>query len=320
MARRNDASESKTGFDSWKQDTADDKPKRKRDKAPAKGKEPAKAGKPSRATKRRRKLPAAMRKHVVTLVALVVLLAVCAIGFYPPEERITQGLDIQGGVSVILTASKSDGSQPTADEMSTATSIVQRRVNSLGASEATVQQQGTNSILVQIPGATDADSAVETIGKTGKLEFVRLDEIGDADALARLQATSTDVPLAEGTYMPFMDGSYIESTTVGQASTSASGAYSVNIKLNSEGAKIFSDVTTDLAPTNGRIAIVLDGVVQSAPAVQEPITGGQVSITGNFTIDEAQQLKTVLDSGSLPVNLKYSESRVVGPTDRKSVV
>ncbi len=114
--------------------------------------------------------------------------------------------------------------------------------------------------------------------------------------------------------MPFMDGSYIESTTVGQASTSASGAYSVNIKLNSEGAKIFSDVTTDLAPTNGRIAIVLDGVVQSAPAVQEPITGGQVSITGNFTIDEAQQLKTVLDSGSLPVNLKYSESRVVGPT------
>ena len=314
MARRNDASESKTGFDSWKQDTADDKPKRKRDKAPAKGKEPAKAGKPSRATKSRRKLPAAMRKHVVTLVALVVLLAVCAIGFYPPEERITQGLDIQGGVSVILTASKSDGSQPTADEMSTATSIVQRRVNSLGASEATVQQQGTNSILVQIPGATDADSAVETIGKTGKLEFVRLDEIGDADALARLQATSTDVPLAEGTYTPFMDGSYIESTTVGQASTSASGAYSVNIKLNSEGAKIFSDVTTDLAPTNGRIAIVLDGVVQSAPAVQEPITGGQVSITGNFTIDEAQQLKTVLDSGSLPVNLKYSESRVVGPT------
>ena len=315
MARKDDASEPKTGFDSWKQSTANDKPKKKKGRAPAKDKAPAaKPGKASRPAKRRRKMPAAMRRHVVTLLALVVLLVLCAVGFYPPAERITQGLDIQGGVSVILTASKSDGSQPTADEMSTATSIVQRRVNSLGASEATVQQQGTNSILVQIPGATDADSAVETIGKTGKLEFVRLDEIGDADALARLQATSTDVPLAEGTYMPFMDGSYIESTTVGQASTSASGAYSVNIKLNSEGAKIFSDVTTDLAPTNGRIAIVLDGVVQSAPAVQEPITGGQVSITGNFTIDEAQQLKTVLDSGSLPVNLKYSESRVVGPT------
>ena len=315
MARKDDASEPKTGFDSWKQSTANDKPKKKKGRAPAKDKAPAaKPGKASRPAKRRRKMPAAMRRHVVTLLALVVLLVLCAVGFYPPAERITQGLDIQGGVSVILTASKSDGSQPTADEMSTATSIVQRRVNSLGASEATVQQQGTNSILVQIPGATDADSAVETIGKTGKLEFVRLDEIGDADALARLQATSTDVPLAEGTYTPFMDGSYIESTTVGQASTSASGAYSVNIKLNSEGAKIFSDVTTDLAPTNGRIAIVLDGVVQSAPAVQEPITGGQVSITGNFTIDEAQQLKTVLDSGSLPVNLKYSESRVVGPT------
>lgn len=309
MARKDEASEPKTGFDSWKQSTADDKPKKKKAKAPT-----AKGDKATRPAKRRRKMPASLRKHAATLVALAVLLVLCTIGFFPPAERITQGLDIQGGVSVILTASKSDGSQPTADEMSTATSIVQRRVNSLGASEATVQQQGTNSILVQIPGATDADSAVETIGKTGKLEFVRLDEIGDADALARLQATSTDVPLAEGTYTPFMDGSYIESTTVGQASTSASGAYSVNIKLNSEGAKIFSDVTTDLAPTNGRIAIVLDGVVQSAPAVQEPITGGQVSITGNFTIDEAQQLKTVLDSGSLPVNLKYSESRVVGPT------
>ncbi len=77
---------------------------------------------------------------------------------------------------MILSASKADGTAPTADEMATATTIVQNRVNSLGASEATVQQQGSNSILVQIPGATDAESAVETIGKTGKLEFVRLDD------------------------------------------------------------------------------------------------------------------------------------------------
>ena len=318
MARKDEASEPKTGFDSWKQ-SADADTRKKKNRKAAHGADAktsgAKTNGARRGPQRKRRMPAAMRRHAFTLVALVVLLAVCAVGFYPPAERITQGLDIQGGVSVILTASKTDGSQPTGDEMATATSIVQRRVNSLGASEATVQQQGTNSILVQIPGATDADTAVETIGKTGKLEFVRLDEIGDADALARLSgASATDVPLAEGTYTPFMDGSYIESTSVAQAGSSASGAYAVNIKLNGEGSKIFADVTTELAPTNGRIAIVLDGVIQSAPAVQEPITGGQVSITGNFTIDEAQQLKTVLDSGSLPVNLKYSESRVVGPT------
>ncbi|MCI7437857.1 MAG: protein translocase subunit SecD, partial [Coriobacteriaceae bacterium] len=181
------------------------------------------------------------------------------------------------------------------------------------ASEATVQIQGTNSILVQIPGATDADSAVQTIGQTGHLEFVRLDDIGDAEALAKIGAGASNVTLGQGTYTAFLDGSYIESTSVAQSSTSV-GTYAVNISFNSEGADIFARVTRGLAPTKGQICIVLDGVVQSAPAVQEEISGGKVSITGNFTSDQAQELKTVLDSGSLPVTLGYSESRVVGPT------
>ncbi|MEE1275258.1 MAG: protein translocase subunit SecD, partial [Olegusella sp.] len=145
MARKDEASEPKTGFDSWKQSADTDTRKKKNRKAAHSA--DAKTNGARRGSQRKRKMPAAMRRHAFTLVALVVLLAVCAVGFYPPAERITQGLDIQGGVSVILTASKTDGSQPTGDEMATATSIVQRRVNSLGASEATVQQQGTNSIL-----------------------------------------------------------------------------------------------------------------------------------------------------------------------------
>ena len=214
---------------------------------------------------------------------------------------------------MILTASKQDGSAPSADEMNTAKTIVEKRVNTLGASEATVQIQGTNSILVQIPGATDADAAVQTIGQTGHLEFVRLDDIGDADALAKIEAGASNVTLEQGTYTAFLDGSYIESTSVAQSSTSV-GTYAVNITFNSDGADIFDQVTKELAPTNGQICIVLDGVVQSAPAVQEEISGGKVSITGNFTSAQAQELKTVLDSGSLPVSLNYSESRVVGPT------
>ena len=197
--------------------------------------------------------------------------------------------------------------------MNTAKTIVEKRVNTLGASEATVQIQGTNSILVQIPGATDADAAVQTIGQTGHLEFVRLDDIGDADALAKIEAGASNVTLEQGTYTAFLDGSYIESTSVAQSSTSV-GTYAVNITFNSDGADIFDQVTKELAPTNGQICIVLDGVVQSAPAVQEEISGGKVSITGNFTSAQAQELKTVLDSGSLPVSLNYSESRVVGPT------
>ncbi len=251
------------------------------------------------------------RRWASTLVVLAAVCIACVIAFTPLSSSINQGLDIQGGVSVILTASKSDGSAPTSDEMATATSIVQSRVNSLGASEATVQQQGSNSILVQIPGATDAEEAVRTIGQTGQLEFVRLDDIGDADALLKLGNGQEDVKLAEGSYTAFMDGSYINGTEVQQTQ---SGEYVVNITFNSEGAKIFGDVTSELAPTKGQIAIVLDGVVKSAPAVQSAITDGKVSISGNFTLDSAKSLKTVLDSGSLPVTLTYSESRVVGPT------
>lgn len=260
------------------------------------------------------KISARAQRYVIVLGVLAVLIVGCVIGFMPPGEKITQGLDIRGGVSVILSASKTDGTAPTAEEMATATSIVQQRVNSLGAAETSVQQQGTNSILVQIPGATDADAAVETIGRTGHLEFVRLDEIGDADALAKINAGTSDVALKEGTYTSFMDGSYIDSSVVAQTSNALDGSYAVNVSLNGEGTKVFADVTRELAPTNGRIAIVLDGMVNSAPAVQSVIDGGQVSITGNFTLDEAKALKTVLDSGSLPVTLSYSESRVVGPT------
>jgi preprotein translocase subunit SecD/SecD/SecF fusion protein len=290
MAREKNGS-SPTGIDRWKGTTSGGARRAQRGRKGVKG-----------------------RGYQFTLLALVVLLAICAVGFFPPAERITQGLDIRGGVSVILTATKTDGTAPTAEDMATATAIVQNRVNALGAAETSVQQQGTNSILVQIPGATDADSAIQTIGQTGHLEFVRLDAIGDADALAKLNAGAEQVELKKGTYKPFMDGSHIVSSAVAQASTSATGAYAVNVSLDGEGSKLFADVTGELAPTKGRIAIVLDGVVNSAPAVQSVISDGNVSLTGNFSLEEAKALKTVLDSGSLPVTLSYSESRVVGPT------
>jgi preprotein translocase subunit SecD len=265
----------------------------------------------NRPKKHHEKMPAQVRRWVSTLVVLAAVCVACIIGFTPLSETITQGLDIKGGVSIILSASKSDGSQPSSDEMQAATTIVQNRVNSLGASEATVQQQGSNSILVQIPGATDAESAAHTIGQAGHLEFVRLDDIGDADALLKLRSGQREVALQPGSYTPFMDGSYIGSTSVQQTQN---GQYVVNISFNSDGAQIFGDVTRELAPTHGQIAIVLDGTIESAPVVQSEITDGNVSISGNFSLDDARNLKTVLDSGSLPVNLTFSESRVVGPT------
>lgn len=297
MARNKKVEEEKTGVDRWEPSSTDR----------------VSSGSAARGLKERRKR-ADRRRYVGTLVALVVVLALCVWGFTPLSERITKGLDIQGGVSVIMTASKADGSTPSSEEMNEATQIVQQRVNALGTAETTVQQQGTDSILVQIPGVTNADEAVKTIGQTGHLEFVRLDDIGDADALAKLNAGTKDVQLKEGTYTAFLDGSSITSTSVNQTGNQTTGSYAVDVSFNDEGAQKFADVTKDLASDKGRIAIVLDGVVKSAPAVQSEITGGKVSITGNFSLDDANQLKTVLDSGSLPVTLTYSESRVVGPT------
>ena len=288
----------KTGVDRWRDAAKDTK---------------ARGAKPKRRGRGKGGLSSAARVHVGALVVMLALCAACVVAFTPVGEKITQGLDIQGGVSVILSASKSDGSQPTSEDMQTATSIVQSRVNALGASEATVQQQGASSILVQIPGATDATSTVEAIGQTGHLEFVRLDDIGDAEALAKIQAGTQNVKLEEGTYTAFLDGSSITRTQVAQSQTSV-GTYVVNVTLDSAGAQTFSDVTRELAPTKGQIAIVLDGVVNSAPAVQSQIDGGEVSISGSFTAESAQALKTALDSGSLPVTLTYSESRAVGPT------
>ena len=226
MGRNSKSEEARTGVDRW---NATEAPKAKK----------------PRKTSRKPRLRGDARKYVGTLIAMAVLCVVCIIGFTPLSQRITQGLDIQGGVSVILTASKSDGSTVSSSDMDTAKSIVEKRVNALGSSEATVQLQGSNSILVQIPGATDADATVQTIGQTGHLEFVRLDDIGDAEALAKIAAGTEDVELQDGTYTAFMDGSYIVSSTV-ESSTTDVGTYAVNVTFNSDGAQIFSDVSPDM--------------------------------------------------------------------------
>ena len=261
----------------------------------------------------KRRAPVEVKRYASVLIVLLVILVACVVGFWPLDQKITQGLDIKGGVSVIMTADKPDGSAVTDDDMESAVAIVTNRVNSLGASEATVQRQGTNQILIQIPGATDAQEVIDTIGTTGTLEFVDLNDIADQEALAKINAGVSNVELAAGTYTAFMTGDQIESVTIGMQS-SGSAYYAVNIHLDSDGTKAFGDVTKVLADTKSRIAIVLDGVVQSAPSVQSAITTGDVSITGNYSLDEAKSFKTVLESGALPVSLEYSESSYVGPT------
>lgn len=272
------------------------------------------------------------RRNMWLLIVTTLLVIASVFMFMPPQDKINQGLDIQGGLSVVLTAQGTDGHEVTQEDMEKSRAIIESRVNALGASEATVQVQGTDQILVQIPGLSDTETALETIGKTGKLEFARADSFTDeadqtaiANGTYMQQGVITDdmgnqFPSGEmqyrsvsGSYTPLITGENITRVTVDKESET-SNYYAVNLTLDNEGTEAFAQATRELAPTNGQIVIVLDGQIQSAPAVQSEITGGQVAITGGYSLEEAQSLQTVLESGSLPVSFHYEQSQVVGPT------
>lgn len=273
------------------------------------------------------------RRNIWLLILTTLLVVVSAVLFTPPNEKINQGLDIQGGLSVVLTAKSTDGEPVTPEDMEKSRAIIESRVNALGASEATVQEQGSDQILVQIPGLSDTEQALATIGRTGSLEFARLDSFTDEDVKEAIEngqyageGTVTDefgnafpsgktehLKVEPGTYTPIVTGADITNVTVGRASETSSD-YAVNITLNSQGTKAFAEASRELVADHGLIVIILDGEVQSAPAVQSEIPNGEVQITGGYTLDEAKNLQTILESGSLPVSFEYAQSQVVGPT------
>ncbi|MEG0682838.1 MAG: protein translocase subunit SecD, partial [Raoultibacter sp.] len=273
------------------------------------------------------------RRNIWLLVVMTLLVVGSVFMFMPPQEKINQGLDIQGGLSVVLTAKSDTGAAVSAEDMEKSRAIIESRVNALGASEATVQMQGADQVLVQIPGLSDTQQALDTIGKTGQLEFARLDSFTDEEVKTKIEkgeyageGTITDalgnsfpsgkqqyLAVEPGTYTPVVTGADITRVNIDKESE-ASSNYSVNIELNAAGTKAFAAASKDLVADHGKIVIILDNEVQSAPAVQSEIPDGKVAITGGYTIDEAKNLQTVLESGSLPVSFEYAQSQTVGPT------
>lgn len=253
------------------------------------------------------------------LLAVAVVLCVAALGCcYAFLGSLTRSVDLTGGTELVYTVSKSDSSEATSDELSQTVGIVEDRLTQKGVLGANVTQSD-GQVLVDLPVSADADS-LSSVGQTGKVEFVRVDEIGDAEAMAKIQNGTEGVELESGTYTAFLDETHVKSAKVSYSTSSTSSTtstssitYVVVVEFDDEGATTFAEVTKELAESSGQIAIVVDGVVESAPSVSEEIDGGQVSISGNFTYDEARQLKSVLDSGSLPVTLTLGETREAEP-------
>lgn len=295
-----------------------------------------------------------MRQRTFISLALIILLAIVSgwlaltnpiipIGDVTNQVRVHLGLDLQGGLRVLLQADVPAGTEVTRDQIEVAKGIIERRVNALGVVEPLIQVQGTNRIVVELPGVQNPDEAIKVFGSTGLLEFV--DAGSNPPAEGEVIATTGASPTnscsgiaSQATPTPTVSPSSsitptnaitgtnpITSTRVfttvmtGDCLASAAIDYDrttnapfIRFSLKGDGVKIFGDFTTN--NVGKYLAIALDKRVISAPVIQQPITGGDGTITGRFTVPEASNLAVQLKFGSLPIPLRIETTTAIGPT------
>ena len=196
--------------------------------------------------------------------------------------------------------------------------IVERRVNELGTVEPVIQRQGNDRILVQVPGLQDPTHLKELLGKTAKMEFRMVDttvppdqaQAGRVppDSEVLMSTSSPPVPYVIKKQVLVSGGDLTDAQT---GFDPRSGEPVVNFKFNTAGSRKFAQATTE--NVGQPFAIVLDNKVISAPVIREPITGGQGQISGNFTVQSANDLAILLRAGALPAPLTVVEERTVGP-------
>jgi preprotein translocase subunit SecD len=192
--------------------------------------------------------------------------------------------------------------------------IIRRRVDEVGTREPTIQRQGADRILIQVPGIGSAAELKELIGTTAQLTFQSVVQVtGDSAApVGATQVLLPDLNDAATFYvlerLPVVSG---EDLVDAQPAFDQNGRPAVNFRFNPAGARAFGDYT---AANIGRpFAIVLDDEVISAPVIQSHIPGGSGIITGNFTVEESTQLAVLLRAGALPAEMVFLEERTVGP-------
>ncbi|MGN1286425.1 MAG: protein translocase subunit SecD [Bradyrhizobium sp.] len=196
--------------------------------------------------------------------------------------------------------------------------IVERRVNELGTVEPLIQRQGTDRILVQVPGLQDPTRLKELLGKTAKMEFRMVDTSVSADQAqqGRVPPDSELLMSASPPPVPYVVKKQVlvsggELSDAQPGFDQRTGEAIVSFKFNTSGARKFAQATAD--NVGQPFAIVLDNKVISAPVIREPITGGQGQISGSFTVQSANDLAILMRAGALPAPLTVVEERTVGP-------
>ncbi len=264
-----------------------------------------------------------LRKRVIGLVLTVLLLAFCLEAVMPPEKKIRLGLDLQGGTSFLLRLVDETGEGVSPTTLDQAIEVIRKRVDQFGVSEPVIAAQGRDRILVQIPGLDTAQlaSTKEQLQRVAKLEFSLVHPQSDS-VLAQVDAGEGVLPpgFVIKEYTDTIEGK--EETIrllvkqrpdlTGDRVTSANPFYDVQgygvaMKLDGEGGKMFGDLTAN--NVGQRLAIMLDGEVQSAPSIRQPIYGGEAVITGRFSDAEARNLASVLENPlKTPVEIEETRS------------
>jgi preprotein translocase subunit SecD len=228
-----------------------------------------------------------------------------------------RSLDVsESGGLITLTPSDAGFAERIRQTIDQSIQIVERRVNELGLVEPTIQRQGANRILVQVPGLQDPSRLKAIIGKTAKLDFRMVDEsMSPEQALATHPPADSEIVDGENGQKYLLEkrvlvaGADLVDAQAGF--DQQNGEPIVNFRFNSTGGRKFADVTKQ--NVGKPFAIVLDNKVISAPVIQQPILGGAGQISGSFTVQSANDLAILLRAGALPAPLTVVEERTVGP-------
>ncbi len=285
---------------------------------------------------------------------VVVIIVLAALAYsWPIVGRLNLGLDLKGGAHIVLQAKGTPENPIEKDSVDRLLAVLRNRIDQYGVAEPIIQKSGQDRIIIDLPGIQDPTAALELIGKTAQLEFREVLDVSappppspqrknyDNDeqfaraeerwqAAAKLETTASadfavraagieGAVVAEGgderqarCYLlgkALLSGKELKNASVTPDNL---GRMGVSLTFNSEGALLFEEATGRLV--GKQIAIVLDGMVISAPVVQSKIGGGNAQITGSFSADEASRLAIMLKAGALPVAVEIAENRSVGPS------
>ena len=250
-------------------------------------------------------------KRILGSIVTVLFVALCLEALYPPEKKIALGLDLKGGTSFLIRLiaepdEKGEQKKITKSMLYQAIEVIRRRVDKLGTSEPIIAPSGDDRILVQIPGLDTAklEETRNQLKQVAKLEFRMVHPNSEAIIAGSMPpdpAYRIETYKDERNGKPFQEQLMVRkkadipgNLVTGAFATFDQQGWGVSLRFNSTGSDIFGKLTA--ANVGHRFAIVLDGVVQSAPVIKQPIYGGSASISGNFTEQQARNLASVLEN------------------------